>query len=245
MYKTKETAMKHLEDGESFQHKNFNYFRDSEEVAIFAIRKNYRAIEYTSERLKNSVEFNRLALVSNADVYLVQRSNASIMSDRQVQTLSAKCEKFMFFERGEGSLENDRDLALISVKAHGDTIFFLKEDFKNDKEIALAAVSQNRWALAYVGKDFKKDKEFVLVAIRNSQGSALRQASDELRNDKEFVLKAMSYHAEAFNGASKEIKELCKDKDPFETLTKAINYDNLKKRLAPTSVEQPKQKIKI
>lgn len=219
MYKTRETAMKHLEAGENFQHKNFNYFRDSDEVAIFAIGKNYNAIEDVSDRLKNSVEFNRLALEANADVYLVQRSNAGIMSDRQVQKLSAKCERFMYFERGEGHLENDRELALISVKAHGGTISYLKEDFKNDKEIALAAVSQNGWALSSVGNDLKNNKEVVLAAIHQD-------------------LKSFSF-------AGKQIKELCENKDPVETLTKAINYDNLKKKLAPTSLEQPKQKLKI
>lgn len=92
---------------------------------------------------------------------------------------------------------------------------------------------------------YRNDKDVVKKAI-SVDSRAFIWSSEELRGDKTVCLQAVEIDRELIKYASEEIQLLCKDKDPVETLTKAINYDNLKKRLAPTStIEQPRQKMKI
>ncbi len=123
---------------------------------------------------------------------------------------------------------------------------FKYSNFRNNKRVVMVAIKRNGFALAHASKELKADREVILVAINSSRGHALRYASDELGNDKEFVLKAMSINFNAFGGASSELKDLCKGQDPIEALTKAINYEKLTKKLAPSvEVEQPKRKLKI
>lgn len=175
---------------------------------------------------------------------LIEFASDTFKSDREIMYAAIKSD-FCNLQYASPDLRNDKELVLDTVKVVSGALEYASNELKNDREVVLAAVNKSGYSLGQASYELRSDKEIVLVAIRNTQGAALRQASDELRNDKEFVLKAMSYHAEAFNGASRELKDLCDEKDPVETLTKAINYDNLKKRLAPTSVEQPKQKLKI
>jgi hypothetical protein len=46
---------------------------------------------------------------------------------------------------------------------------------------------QNGFLIRYVSNELKNDREFVLAAV-NRDGSALQYASDELKNDREIVL---------------------------------------------------------
>ena len=92
--------------------------------------------------------------------------------------------------------------------------------------------------------DYRNDRDVVQKAI-NVDSRAFIWSSEDLRGDKMICLQAVRIDPDLIKFASEEIQLLCKDKDPVETLTKAINYDNLKKKLATSSVEQPKPKMKI
>lgn len=220
MYKTKETAIRHLESlrFEDFRHKNFNLFRDNEEVALIAIKRNYNAIEGVSDRLKNSVEFNRQAFEANSDVYLIQRSNKNVMHDREILKCAAKCDRFPYFE---SSTEHgkDRELAMIAAKANGG-IAYLSDEFKNDREIVLAGVSRNGWNLGSVTSVLKADKEIVLAAVRQS--------------------------SMAISHASKDIQDLCKGQDPVKVLESTIAHEKLQSTLAQKApAKRPTQSLKL
>lgn len=97
---------------------------------------------------------------------------------------------------------------------------------------------------ADVYDEYRNDKDVVQKAI-SVDSRAFVWSSEELRGDKTICLQAVKIDVDLIKYASDELQLLCKDKDPVETLTKAINYDNLKKKLAPSSAEKPKQKMKI
>ena len=94
---------------------------------------------------------------------------------------------------------------------------------------------------------FRDDKEVVLRAI-NENVRFLYYASPELKNDKEFIIQALDNDSKAIHYASDEIKKLCKDKDPIETLEKAIKAENLSNDLEKSlskSQASTKPKLKI
>lgn len=235
MYKTKETAIKHLESDkfEDFRHKNFNLFRDSEEVALVAIKRNYSAIEGVSERLRNSIEFNRQAFEANSDVYLIQRHKDHLMQDREILKHAAKSERFPYFESQKEDLLNDRELALIAAKANG----MCWGPFKEDKEVALAAVNRKGWSLTSVSKELQNDKDVVLAAVKQDP-MALMQANSEMKADKEVVREAVQKDPEAIKYADKTIQKLCYNKDAFLTLNSLINMEKLQAQLKPKAPSQ-------
>jgi len=56
MYKTKETVIKHLENGANFETKAFEVFRDDRDVVIAAVKMRGDALRIASERLQAEKE---------------------------------------------------------------------------------------------------------------------------------------------------------------------------------------------
>ena len=83
-------------------------------------------------------------------------------------------------------------------------------DFEKDKEFFLAAISKNPdYALEIASDQLRQDKDVVMAAI-SRRGQALRYASDELRASKDIVLAAVSNDGLALQYALDEMKA---DKD--------------------------------
>ena len=83
-------------------------------------------------------------------------------------------------------------------------------DFAKDKEFFLAAISKNPdYALEIASDQLRQDKDVVMAAI-SRRGQALRYASDELRASKDVVLAAVSRDGLALQYAMDDMKA---DKD--------------------------------
>ena len=84
---------------------------------------------------------------------------------------------------------NDRNIVLAAVNRSGTALQHAPEELRNDREIVLAAVNQNGGALQYASVELRNDRDVVLAAITKSR-NAFSYASDELmRNDREVILK--------------------------------------------------------
>ena len=77
---------------------------------------------------------------------------------------------------------------------------------KNDKNIVLAVMKKNGFLLEYTSDELKNDREVVIAAISNSNGQALKYASEQLKNDREVIFTALKYSSDLLKHASDEIK---------------------------------------
>lgn len=88
-------------------------------------------------------------------------------------------------------------------------------------------------------------KEEAIEALSNG-GNFGYPVFNKFRGDKEVVLEAIKQDAHAIDYASSEIQKICDGAWPTQRLEKAINYDNLTKRLSSSvDPDQPKRKLKI
>jgi hypothetical protein len=86
------------------------------------------------------------------------------------------------------------------------TKFTLEQVKKNGYYIRLASKEElNDYDLQYASAELRNDKKFVLEAV-SRDGEALRFASLELRNDREVVLEAVSQIGGALFWASEELQ---------------------------------------
>jgi hypothetical protein len=74
---------------------------------------------------------------------------------------------------------------------------------RNDKEVVMAAVAQSSGPLEYASDELKNDKEFML-AIFKEQGWI--NASDEFQTMKEVMMAAVAQNGNALEYASDELK---------------------------------------
>jgi thioredoxin-related protein len=76
----------------------------------------------------------------------------------------------------------------------------------NDREYYLNFVRQNASdVLESASEELKNDKEFILVVV-TQDGTALKYASDTLQNDRDVILAAITQNGRAFKYASDELK---------------------------------------
>ncbi len=138
-----------------------------------------------------------------------------------------------------GVFANDRELVSLAVDGSGESLQYASDALVADKGIVLMAVTNNPKAIQYASYDLQGDNEVVLAAFQ-------RYASREIVSEDTIeIRKVFMSFTFGFN-ISNEIIELCKEQDPIEALTKAINYEKLTTRLAPgAEIEQPRRKLKI
>ena len=128
MYKKKETAIKHLQNGEDFESSNFDLFRDDKEIVLEAVKENGRALQYASKLLRN---------------------------DKEV-VLEAVKQDGRPLEYASNELKNDKEIVLKAVKQNGWALEYVSQQFQNDKEIVLAAIKQEGLALQFAAKEIKE-----------------------------------------------------------------------------------------
>lgn len=143
-----------------------------------------------------------------------------------------------------GNYEKNKEKILEIIKDPNESLLIKNREFSNNKELMIDIVKHNHSALEYCSKELKADKEVVLEAVKK-RGLNLQHASKELKADKEIVLEAVKQYWSSYEFASEEIKYLCEDKNPIETLEKAIAYDKLKEQLKPKHEMKNTQQLKI
>jgi hypothetical protein len=76
-------------------------------------------------------------------------------------------------------------------------------DWNNKIEVLKKVSRSGGWVLKYASDELINDKEFILTAV-SVDGDAFKYTSDELKNDKEVILAAISNEAWALNYVSVE-----------------------------------------
>ena len=153
MYKKKETAIRNLKKHGKFWKSHYDLFRDDEDVALEAIRLYYSSIDSVDRNIITK-EFVYKALEANPDVYLIVRHNLVFKGDPKFLELSAKCERFMYFEGDE--VRANKHLAIISVRHNGGSLLQVSDELKNDKEVVLEAVKQKPYAINFASKEIQE-----------------------------------------------------------------------------------------
>ena len=155
------------------------------------------------------------------------------------------------------SLRKDKKIALAAVKQNGTAIDYVDESLKKDEKFIKAidwealnnafaeAVGMSsltkKEALEYVKKDglelkylhhLKKNKKIVLEAVKQA-GHALEYADESLRNDRNFILKAVKLNAYAVLYGHKNFKKdkkivlvaVKQDVDVFDFIDESLKKD--------------------
>lgn len=90
------------------------------------------------------------------------------------------------------SLLNDLEVARLLMEQRPYNFHNLSKHLRNNKDLAYRAVKYCGDSIDYVGKKLLNDKELVLLSLLDYYSRALKICSYSLRNDKDFVIKAVS-----------------------------------------------------
>ena len=104
------------------------------------------------------------------------------------------------------NFKNDREIVLKAVESDGAALEFAAENFKNDREIVLKAIESKRAALKFAAENIKADQEFIFEIIENIGGWMLMHASEKLKTNRQFVIKAVELNGAALEFAAENLK---------------------------------------
>lgn len=155
---------------------------DNKEFVISLIKEDPRNYKFVSEKLKNDLSVALVAL--ELDGLLLQYAGPNIKQNKK--------------------------LTALAVKNNGLALEFADSKYQDDPEIVAIAMHQNIYAKSFVGPNMKlnfysQKKKETLIAVKND-GTLLRFADSELRNDFDIVWTAVHQNGLALEFASYRLK---------------------------------------
>lgn len=156
MYKTKETALKHLEGGENFKNRSFDFVRKDKDFALIAVEKSYHNAEYIPKSMLNDKVFVK-ELVNHPK--------------------RAGCMLYL-----PEATKHDPEIGLIAIANSGFCLQYCNQEIRATKEHVLTAVKDYAHALEWTTPELKKDKEVVEAAVRREPYS-VQHADESMRAD--------------------------------------------------------------
>ena len=161
MFKTKGTALRNISKLK-FSDKEFELFRNNKEVVLAAVKQDFNALLYASDKLKDDKEVVLEAVKQNG--FSLVCVSDRLKDDVEVAMAVVK-QDVLAFSCLSIRLKYDKYFVLSVLEQSDLDLYFVPDELKNDKEVVLAAVGKNYCAFKYASNELKNDKD-ILNAIR-------------------------------------------------------------------------------
>ncbi|KAG2378594.1 hypothetical protein C9374_008233 [Naegleria lovaniensis] len=214
-----------------------NYYTQDREILSRILRKCGSALKFISNDFKNDRDIVLNAVTSSG--FALQYVSGSLCHDREVVICALKNEgnALQFVSK---ELTNDRELVLTAVLQNGNSLRYAREEFKNDREIILTALRKPTNILGIIeniSEDMRNDREIMWDAAIKSNGSALPFASDQLKQDRQFVLNLVERDASFLKYLPQEWR------DDREIILTAVKQDGSFITYAPLILQNDREII--
>ncbi|MDD7805518.1 MAG: DUF4116 domain-containing protein [Endozoicomonas sp. (ex Botrylloides leachii)] len=213
---------------------NLKSFSDDQEIMLKAVSAYFMDCQYASDRLKNDQKFINEAVKING--YTLAYFSDTVRDDIDVVKTACNSDACAL-QYASDRLREDKSIVLAAVSKRGIALKYASDKLKNDPDVFIAAINQDYRAYNYAGSAWKQNREAVLAAVKGSRhpyilrdilrdiGKNIKDdaeiiseaikvspnfyyASDRLKNDKKFVMEALSRYSSAiFSYVSNPLKE--------------------------------------
>lgn len=214
----KEILMKELNyRGDSLYYSN-ELLRDDKEVVLIAVKNNWNAIQYASKRLQNDKDVVLEAVKCKwIDLYHALLYTSVELRDDKDIALEAVKNRCYYLEYVSERLKDDKDVVLEAIKKPMLVLDMEREIEKltntlEERHSLWYAFYDKFWfnivfdsALKYASDRLKDDKDIVIEAVKNDW-NAIEYASDRLKDDEDVVIEAIKNDWNAIKYSSERLK---------------------------------------
>ena len=179
---------------------------DDKELVCLALEGAW-VFSYASYRLQHDKEVIMYAIEQGT--VSMDELDEEFLEDLEILYKVVLCMPYEFTNFVE-ELREDREIALNCVKIDGRIYQYLNDELQADLDIVEEAI-RHEMPLSWISKDkvegyedIISDPELVLCAIKHNGKNELLYASEELRNDKEFVEEVMRIIKELYENEEEE-----------------------------------------
>jgi hypothetical protein len=197
---------------------------DKEEVLAAIPNMYYVKIQNLSDRLKDDFDVMNAAIEHNPNAF--QYAGPKVRDNKLLAMKAVKKDGMGFLLReASDRLRDDREVVLCAITTDWQALHYASDRLKDDVTVVSTAAFGNGRSLEYASDRLKGDRRLGLFGMSHGPdgGYGLAFLSEELRDDKEIVITAVSNTADALKYASDRLKN-----DP-EVVTAAVmeNYYSL------------------
>ena len=190
--------------------------RDDEILIEKAVQNNGLALQYASKRLKDNRKIVLEAVKNDGRAW--QYASKFLRNNDEI-TLTALCTTIEIFPILSEKFRLDWEFLYDAVKINPHILEKIDCKTFGYEKIVEAALKKGSYALCYVPHELQT-KDWVLLALEGS-GMVIQYANEELRHDREIIIKALMSHGESL----KEIPEKFKyDKELVLLAVSQIGY---------------------
>ena len=171
------------------------------------LKKNGEILEYFSDEIKNNEEMVKIA-ISSKPWSLKFVSDKLRGNKKIVEYALDKSNNGYLLSYASDALKANEQLVLKAVKTNGSAIGIASENLRNNQRVVEMAVNNRAIALEKATEAIRQNEDFVLKLIGKQWSTAQRISyiSDSLKENKNFILKAVEQNPYVFEYASSSMK---------------------------------------
>jgi len=175
--------------------------QDDKDVVLTAVKEDGYALRYASKRLQADKE---IALAAVRDYgSALQYASEELKSDRELVLEAVK--NYGYLRDASEDLRGDKEVVMAAKKIGGD-LQYLSEKLRSDKEVVLRAVNEDAFDIVFASKELQEDKDVAFAALKNNV-FVFDRLDDKFRADKEIIFYAIKKYGEQTSGFFKLVSE--------------------------------------
>ena len=216
------------EDGSAIQYAS-NRLKMKKDLALKAIRQNYVAFEYLPLSMQKQDDILETYLYSHPCEFYTKMPVLITDKEKAYHYIDIWGLALAFVSE---ELRDDMDLVKLAIAKDGYNLIYASERLKNNKDLMKEAVKKDSDVLyEFYANHPIQDRDFLKEMVE-VDSSALKYASQELKDDKEIALFALKKDGNAFAWISHRLQA---DPDIWEVLRNSVDlnlsYQSLSKEL--------------
>ena len=164
-------------------------------------------LSYASDKIKNDKEFI-LSLVKKSSQFLEFVSD-ELKDDEEVvlTALQTDCFSLYAFEHASERLKSSKEMIYKVAAIRPNYIHFMSDELKDDEEFLLDLLNKHPNLSLQIASDRLKNKKSFVKEFVSKSGWNIVHCSNELRDDDEIALEAVSDVGDTFGDLSPRLKE--------------------------------------
>ncbi|MFM7684286.1 MAG: DUF4116 domain-containing protein, partial [Bacteroidota bacterium] len=169
-----------------------NKFKNDERAIIEALKQNGLALKFVNDRFKNNealvsiavkqngmaLEFASDSLRNNEDIALIallqnKKSYKYIgeVADNSVQIQTERIKNMII----DGEIKNDdSDIAKTCCQLNGNLLEYFSDEIKNDTSVVSLAIENNGSSFRFASNNLRQNKQFILATVKNIELDVLQ-----------------------------------------------------------------------
>jgi hypothetical protein len=215
----------------------------SDKEFVLSLAKFSKVIMYSDEISQHLLSDREMVFALSKKVRFdsLERIGENLLEDKSVMMAIASNNKYLSLKGMSSALLNDKKFILELVRVNLNLFSDLPSKYRDDEDVVRVIVESSGYRISYfiyASTRLKNDKEFI-KSVLASDTKVLKYASESVRDDRDVIQTAVSFHPSAFEHASERLK------DDYELVSFVMRKDSNMLRYASDRMKRTRAFLQL